>query len=89
MTDYNFAKNYENIKDWEFKNQSFKSVESANFVDQFLNLIKSYPNLILLIKTKKILFVPTLFVAMLSNELYCKSFLLLMGQPSTQNLALL
>jgi len=62
MTDYNFAKNYENIKDWEFKNQSFRSAESANFVDQFLNLIKSYPNLILLIKTKKILFVPTLFV---------------------------
>ena len=22
MTDYNFAKNYENIKGWEFKNQS-------------------------------------------------------------------
>mgnify|MGYP001157053032 FL=1 len=62
MTDYNFAKNYENIKDWEFKNQSPSGTESDNFVDQLLNLINSYPNLILLIKTKKILFVPTLFV---------------------------
>ena len=62
MTDYNFAKNYENIKDWEFKNQSQSGRESDNFVDQLLNFINSYPNLILLIKTKKILFVPTLFV---------------------------
>ena len=62
MTDYNFAKNYENIKDWEFKNQSPSVGESDNFIDQLLNFINSYPNLILLIKTKKILFVPTLFV---------------------------
>ena len=62
MTDYNFAKNYENIKDWEFKNQSVSDTVAGNYVDQFLNLIKSYPNLFLLIKTKKILFVPTLFV---------------------------
>ena len=62
MTDYNFAKNYENIKDWEFKSQSQSVGESDNFVDQLLNFINSYPNLILLIKTKKILFVPTLFV---------------------------
>ena len=62
MTDYNFAKNYENIKDWEFKNQSQSVRESDNFVDQLLNFINSYPNLISLIKTKKILFVPTLFV---------------------------
>ena len=62
MTDYNFAKNYENIKDWEFKSQSVSDTVAGNYLDQFLNLIKSYPNLILLIKTKKILFVPTLFV---------------------------
>ncbi len=62
MTDYNFAKNYENIKDWEFKNQSVSKNVSENYLDQFLDLIKSYPNLILLIKTQKILFVPTLFV---------------------------
>ena len=62
MTDYNFAKNYENIKDWEFKNQSVSKKVAENYVDQFLDLIKSYPNLILLIKTQKILFVPTLFV---------------------------
>ena len=62
MTDYNFAKNYENIKDWEFKSQSQSVGESDNFVDQLLNFINSYPNLISLIKTKKILFVPTLFV---------------------------
>tara|TARA_Y100000991_G_scaffold211952_1_gene195254 strand:+ start:482 stop:1234 length:753 start_codon:yes stop_codon:yes gene_type:complete len=62
MTDYNFAKNYENLKDWEFKNQSVSDTVAGNYVDQFLNLIKLYPNLFLLIKTKKILFVPTLFV---------------------------
>ena len=33
MTDYNFAKNYENIKDWEFKSQSQSVGESDNFVD--------------------------------------------------------
>ena len=52
MTDYNFAKNYENIKDWEFKNQSVSNTVEGNYLDQFLNLIKSYPNLVLLIKTK-------------------------------------
>ena len=62
MTDYNFAKNYENIKDWEFKNQSVSNTVEGNYLDQFLNLIKSYPNLVLLIKTKKILYMPTLFV---------------------------
>ena len=36
MTDYNFAKNYENIKDWEFKNQSPSFTEADNFVDQLL-----------------------------------------------------
>ena len=62
MTDYNFAKNYENIKDWEFKNQSVSNTVEGNYLDQFLNLIKSYPTLVLLIKTKKILYMPTLFV---------------------------
>ncbi len=62
MTDYNFAKNYENIKEWEFKNQSASSKFAKNYVDQISDLIKSYPSLISLIRTKKILFVPTLSV---------------------------
>ena len=62
MTDYNFTKNYENVKGWEFKNQSNFNPVEENPVDQFLNFIKSYPNLILLIKTKNILFIPTLTV---------------------------
>ena len=41
MTDYNFAKNYENIKDWEFKNQSVSDTFGENYLDQILNLIKS------------------------------------------------
>ena len=62
MTDYNFAKNYENIKDWELKIKPVSDTLSENYTDQFLNLIRSYPNLISLLKTKKILYLPTLFV---------------------------
>ena len=62
MTDYNFAKNYENIKGWEFKNQAVINTSSENYLEQLLNISKSYPNFILLIKGKKILFIPTLFV---------------------------
>ena len=62
MTDYNFAKNYENIKDWELKKQPLSDTLSENYIDQFLNLIRSYPNLISLLKTKKIIYLPTLFV---------------------------
>ena len=62
MTDYNLAKNYENIKDWELKIKPGSDTLSENYTDQFLNLIRSYPNLISLLKTKKILYLPTLFV---------------------------
>ena len=62
MTDYNFAKNYENIKDWELNNPTNSVIGAENSLDQILNIIKSYPNLISVIKTKKILYLPTLFV---------------------------
>ena len=62
MTDYNFAKNYANIKDWELNNPINSSNQAENSLDQILNIIKSYPNLISAIKTKKILYLPTLFV---------------------------
>jgi len=62
MTDYNFIKNYENIKTWEFKSQLIPISNADNYFDYILNLFKSYPKLILLIKTRKILYLPTLFV---------------------------
>ena len=63
MTEYNFAKNYENIKDWEFKNQApIINLGSGNYLDQLLITLKSYPDFILFLKEKKILYVPTLFV---------------------------
>ena len=62
MTDYNFAKNYENIKDWELNNPINSINQAENSLDQILNIIKSYPKLISVIKTKKILYLPTLFV---------------------------
>ena len=62
MTDYNFAKNYENIKYWEFNPQKTFSSRSETSLDKLLNTIKSYPELILILKKKKILYIPTLFV---------------------------
>ena len=54
MTDYNFAKNYENIKSWEVKNQKTFSSSSETSLDKLLNTIKSYPELVLILKKQKI-----------------------------------
>ena len=62
MTEYNFAKNYENIKDWKFKTQAPINRLSGNYLDQILITLKSYPDFILFLKEKKILYVPTIFV---------------------------
>ncbi len=62
MTDYNFAKNYENIKIWELKEPDIISKEPNNSLNEILNIIKSYPNIVSVVKTKKILYLPTLFV---------------------------
>ena len=62
MTDYNFAKNYENIKLWKFKEQTIDYSVENNIFDQLLNILKSYPETFLLLKSKKILYLPTSFV---------------------------
>ncbi len=62
MTDYNFAKNYENIKLWKFKKQNIDYSAENTIFDQFLNILKSYPETFLLLKSKKILYIPTSFV---------------------------
>ena len=62
MTDYNFGKNYENIKLWKYKEQTIDFSAEKNIFDQFLNILKSYPETFLLIKSKKILYIPTSFV---------------------------
>ena len=62
MTDYNFAKNYENIKLWKYKEKNIKNSTENNIFDQFLNILKSYPETFLLLKSKKILYLPSSFV---------------------------
>ena len=62
MTDYNFAKNYDNIKLWKFKEQTIDYSAENNIFDQLLNILKSYPETFLLLKSKKILYLPTSFV---------------------------
>ena len=62
MTDYNFAKNYENIKLWKYKKQTIDYSAENNIIDRFLNILKSYPETFLLLKSKKILYLPTSFV---------------------------
>ena len=62
MTDYNFAKNYDNIKHWKFKEQTIDYSAENNIFDQLLNILKSYPETFLLLKSKKILYLPTSFV---------------------------
>ena len=59
MTDYNFANNYENIKLWQYKKQTIYYSAENNIFDQFLNILKSYPETFLLLKSKKILYIPT------------------------------
>ena len=59
MTDYNFANNYENIKLWQYKKQTIDYSAENNIFDQFLNILKSYPETFLLLKSKKILYIPT------------------------------
>ena len=62
MKDYNFAKNYENIKLWEYKEQTVDFSAENNIFDQFLNILKSYPETFLLLKSKKILYLPSSFI---------------------------
>jgi len=62
MTDYNFAKNYENIKSWEFKKQDSLKPSPENFLEELTNFIKNYPKLFLFLKKEKIIYLPTLFV---------------------------
>jgi len=62
MIDYNFAKNYEDIKLWKYKKETIDYSDENNYFDQFLNFIKSYPDTFLLLKSKKILYIPTFFV---------------------------
>ena len=62
MKDYNFAKNYENIKLWEYKDQTVDFSAENNIFDQFLNILKSYPETFLLLKSKKILYLPSSFI---------------------------
>ena len=62
MIDYNFAKNYENIKLWQYKKETIDYSAENNYLDRFLNFIKSYPDTFLLLKSKKILYIPTFFV---------------------------
>ena len=62
MTDYNFAKNYKNLKLWKYKGQTINYSEENNILDQFLNFLKSYPETFLLLKSKKILYIPTSFI---------------------------
>ena len=62
MKDYNFAKNYENLKNWEFSGPLSIDSKSDNYLDEFLDALKSYPNLFKLLKTQKILYIPALFV---------------------------
>ena len=51
MTDYNFAKNYENIKSWEFKKQDNLKPAPENFLEELTTLIKNYPKLFLFLKS--------------------------------------
>ena len=62
MTDYNFAKNYENIKFWTYKKQTINFSEENNLFDKFLNILKSYPETFLFLKSQKILYIPASFV---------------------------
>ena len=62
MTDYNFAENYKNIKLWKYKEQAIDYSAKNNFSDQFLNILRTYPETFLLLKSKKILYIPTSFV---------------------------
>ncbi len=59
MTDYNFAKNYQNIKLWKYKKQTIDYSAENNIFDQFLNILKSYQATFLLLKSNKILYIPT------------------------------
>ena len=79
MTDYNFAKNYENIKSWEFKKQDNLKPSPENFLEELTNFIKNYPKLFLFLKKEKIIYLPTLFVLtgvsiieIISIFLHCK-----------------
>lgn len=62
MSDYNFANNYKNIKVWKYQIQQIDYSAENTIFDKFLNILKSYPETFLLLKSKKILYLPTSFV---------------------------
>ena len=62
MKDYNFSNNYENLNSWTFEKDVITESAQSSSQDQLLNFLKSYPNLLNSLKSKKILYIPSLFV---------------------------
>ena len=62
MKDYNFSNNYENVNSWSIEKDVITDSNEVKKVDSLLNLLSSYPNLLNYLKSKKILYVPSLAV---------------------------
>ena len=62
MKDYNFSNNYENVNSWSIEKDVITDSNEVKKVDSLLNLLSSYPNLLNYLKSKKILYIPSLAV---------------------------
>ncbi len=62
MKDYNFSNNYENVNSWSIEKDVITDSNEVKKVDSLLNLLRSYPNLLNYLKSKKILYIPSLAV---------------------------
>ena len=62
MKDYNFSNNYENVDSWSIEKDFISESDELSNVDKLINSFKSYPNLLNSLKTKKVLYIPSLVV---------------------------
>lgn len=62
MKDYNFSNNYENVNSWSIEKDVITDSKELNKVDFLINFLNSYPKILNSLKTKKILYIPTLTV---------------------------
>lgn len=62
MKDYNFSNNYENANSWSIEKDVNTDSNEENKLDYLYSLLKSYPTLLSTLKTKKILYIPSLVV---------------------------
>ncbi|MDA9704179.1 hypothetical protein N9U76_01940 [Prochlorococcus sp. AH-736-L19] len=62
MKDYNFSNNYENVDSWSIEKDVIDDSNELSYIEKLISLFRSNPNLLNYLKTKKVLYIPSLVI---------------------------